>query len=68
MVKDKAGSGVGRKKEYPVRLTLPLSAEMFAGLDRMVQADETRLDLIRAAIEIELARRQGMPPRPAKKG
>jgi hypothetical protein len=55
---------VGRKKEFPNRITLPLSDEMLAGIDAALTEDEARLDLIRAAIERELKRRD----REAKKG
>ena len=48
---------VGRKKEFPNRVTLPLSDEMLAGIDAARQPDEDRLTLIRAAIDRELKRR-----------
>lgn len=48
---------VGRKKEFPNRITLPLSDEMLAGIDAALSEDEARLDLIREAIERELKRR-----------
>jgi len=48
---------VGRKKEFPNRITLPLSDEMLAGIDAARGEDEDRLTLIRAAIEKELKRR-----------
>lgn len=51
-------SRVGRKKEFPNRITLPLSDEMLAGIDASLEDDEVRLDLIRAAIEKELKRRE----------
>lgn len=49
---------VGRKKEFPNRITLPLSDEMLAGIDAARIGDEDRLTLIRAAIEKELKRRE----------
>jgi len=49
---------VGRKKEFPNRITLPLSDEMLAGIDAARVDDEDRLTLIRTAIEKELKRRQ----------
>lgn len=49
---------VGRKKEFPNRLTLPLSDEMLAEIDAARGEDEDRLTLIRTAIERELKRRQ----------
>jgi hypothetical protein len=48
---------VGRKKEFPNRITLPLSDVMLAGIDAARQGDEDRLTLIRAAIARELKRR-----------
>lgn len=48
---------VGRKKEFPNRVTLPLSDEMLAGIDAAREPEEDRLTLIRAAIERELKRR-----------
>jgi metal-responsive CopG/Arc/MetJ family transcriptional regulator len=49
---------VGRKKEFPNRVTLPLSDEMLAGIDAARAPEEDRLSLIRAAIERELKRRE----------
>lgn len=49
---------MGRKKEFPNRLTLPLSDEMLAEIDAARGEDEDRLTLIRTAIERELKRRQ----------
>jgi metal-responsive CopG/Arc/MetJ family transcriptional regulator len=49
---------VGRKKLFPVRITLPLTAAMAARIDALLQRDEVRLDLIREAIERELERRE----------
>lgn len=48
---------MGRKKLWPERLTLPLTAETIAAMDAILDEDETRLDLIRQAIERELKRR-----------
>lgn len=49
---------VGRKKLFPVRITLPLTAEMAAAIDNVLTPEEIRLDLIREAIERELERRE----------
>ena len=49
---------VGRKKLWPVRLTLPMTDEMLERLDAARGADEARLDVIREAIERELKRRE----------
>ena len=54
----KAKRSVGRKKEFPNRITLPLSDEMLAGIDAVREGDEDRLKVIRAAIERELKRRE----------
>jgi len=48
---------VGRKKEFPNRLTLPLSDEMLAGIDAVRDDGEDRLTVIREAIEREVKRR-----------
>jgi hypothetical protein len=48
---------VGRPLLYPVKILLPLAAETLVEIDGAVQPDETRLDLIREAIERELSRR-----------
>ncbi len=48
---------VGRKKVYPVRITLPLSKEMADKLDS-VRKKEPRVDVIRTAIDRELKRRE----------
>jgi hypothetical protein len=48
---------VGRKMEFPNRLTLPLSDEMLAGIEAVREKDEDRLTVIREAIERELKRR-----------
>jgi hypothetical protein len=49
---------MGRKKEFPVRITLPISDEMAVRLDGLLEEDEARVDLIREAIERELKRRE----------
>jgi hypothetical protein len=49
---------MGRKKLWPERLTLPLTTEMVSEMDAELLEGETRLDLIRAAIERELKRRK----------
>jgi hypothetical protein len=48
---------MGRKKLWDERITLPISTEMIEALDDALHKDETRLDLIRLAIEKELKRR-----------
>lgn len=48
---------MGRKKEFPVRITLPLSEEMLAGIDAARDEGEDRLTVIRAAIASELKHR-----------
>jgi hypothetical protein len=49
---------MGRKKEYPERLTLPLSTETVAQIDASLHEGEARVDMIRAAIDRELKRRE----------
>ncbi|MFG1250060.1 hypothetical protein [Xanthobacter flavus] len=53
---------MGRKKEFPVRITLPLAEGVTERMDALVSGDETRLDLIRDAIERELRRREEARP------
>lgn len=48
---------VGRKMEFPERITLPLAAGSLARIDSALAEGEPRLELIRAAIEQELLRR-----------
>lgn len=69
---------VGRKMEFPDRLTLPLAAGVVERIDAALVGGEPRLDLIREAIEKELlfratakakqrqaeARIKGSPPNP----
>lgn len=49
---------VGRKKLFPVRLTLPLTDETVKRLDAARGDGEDRLDVIRDGIERELKRRE----------
>lgn len=49
---------MGRKKLWPERLTLPLTTKTIERMDSNLEEGETRLDLIRAAIERELKRRE----------
>lgn len=49
---------VGRKKQWPVRLTLPLTDETVARLDAVREDGEARLDVIRAGVERELKARE----------
>ena len=55
-------SRVGRKKEFPVRITLPLAEGVTERVDALVSNGETRLDLIREAIEREIKRRERQKP------
>ncbi len=50
--------GMGRKKLWDERLLVPLTKETVARLDAAREDDEDRLDVIRAAIERELKRRE----------
>jgi hypothetical protein len=63
---------VGRKMEFPDRITLPLAAGVVDRIDAALEPGEPRLDLIRDAIDRELRRRERVtrnpatPPSPAK--
>jgi hypothetical protein len=48
---------VGRKKLYPVRLTLPLTEAAAADIDS-ARGEQPRVDFIRQAIEREIKRRR----------
>lgn len=49
---------MGRIKLFGARIVLPLKQETLAQIDELTAKDETRLDLIREAIERELKRRE----------
>lgn len=49
---------MGRKMQFPVRITLPLGEGVTERIDALVRDGETRLDLIRVAIEKEARRRE----------
>jgi hypothetical protein len=53
---------VGRKKEYPDRITLPLADGVLARIDAVLSEAEPRLDMIREAIEREIKRRERLKP------
>lgn len=53
---------MGRKKLWSDRLTLPVNAETVEAMDAALEDGETRLDLIREAIERELKRRKRKAP------
>lgn len=59
-------SGVGRKKQYPVRITLPLAEGVTERVDALCDKEggEVRLDFIRAAIEREIKRRERQAKKP----
>jgi len=52
-------SRVGRKKEFPIRITLPLADGMTDRIDVLLSEDEVRLDFIR---EREIKRRERKKP------
>ena len=54
---------VGRRKEFAERITLPLAEGATARLDGLLEIGETRLDLIRAAIDKEVSRRERAKPK-----
>ena len=47
----------GRPKLYETRIMMSVTYQMLDAIDRVLDEDETRLDLIRIAIERELKRR-----------
>lgn len=49
---------MGRKKQWTERIQLPLADGTTERIDAALENDEVRLDLIRAAIERELKRRE----------
>jgi len=49
---------MSREKEFPIRITLPLTAEMVKATDAALEPEEARVELIRAAIARELKRRE----------
>lgn len=49
---------MGRKKLWDERILLPLKTDTLDRVDAALRDDETRLDLIREAIEKELKRRK----------
>ncbi|MCW7544903.1 hypothetical protein N7I30_13935 [Aurantimonas litoralis] len=55
-------SRVGRKMQYPERITLPLAEGTTARIDAVCADGEPRLDVIREAIERELKRRERQKP------
>lgn len=50
---------MGRKKQFPEQIRLPLEAGAIARIDASLADGETRLDMIRDAIKRELERRAG---------
>lgn len=49
---------MGRKKRWTERILLPLAMGTVARIDAVLEAGETRLDLVRAAVDRELRRRE----------
>lgn len=49
---------MGRKKLWDERILLPLATETLERIDAALDDGETRLDLIRLAVERELKRRK----------
>lgn len=49
---------MGRKKLWDERITLPLTADLKEEIDSLLEEGESRLDLIRYAIALELKRRR----------
>ena len=55
-----------RRKLFEARVNLPLTADLLAAVDAVVEPDETRVDLIRKAIKLELERRKAAGKRGGK--
>lgn len=55
----------GRPLIYPERLNLAVASGVCERLDLVREEGETRLEVIREAIDRELVRREGMRPRPS---
>lgn len=53
----KIKDGRGRPKLYGIRILLPLPDEMLVDIDAVRGDSETRVDLMRSAIEREIKRR-----------
>lgn len=53
---------MARAKVFPIRITLPLTAEMLKRTDAAIRDGEDRVSLIRKAIEAELKRRERQKP------
>ncbi len=51
-------AGPGRPQQFPIRITLPITARMAARIDAALRNGETRVDWIRDAIDRELKRRE----------
>lgn len=49
---------MGRKKIWDERILLPLKSQTLTRLDGLLSDGETRLDLVREAIDRELKRRE----------
>ncbi len=59
---------MGRKMEYPERITLPLAEGTTARIDAVCEKDEPRLEVIREAIDKEIKRRErSSAPSPRKR-
>ncbi len=57
MLESATTARVGRKMEFPDRLTLPLAAGVVDRIDAVLEPGEYRLDLIREAIDREVLKR-----------
>lgn len=51
-------SRVSRAKVFPIRIVLPLTADMLSRLDAVRGDNEARLDVIREAVDKEVKRRE----------
>lgn len=58
---------MGRPKQFTERIQLPLPEGTTARIDALLEDGEYRLDLIRAAIEAEVEKREAKRPARKKK-
>jgi len=58
---------VGRKMEFPDRITLPLATGVVGRIDAALEPGEPRLELIRDAIDRELKRRERITRNPSSR-
>jgi metal-responsive CopG/Arc/MetJ family transcriptional regulator len=55
-----------RRKIFEVRVTLPITADLLARIDAILEPDEYRVDFIRDALKREIERRRPTPRAPKR--